>query len=320
MPESPIAHPNPTPKSVHRLSVATAAATLFLIFVGGTVTSNDAGLAVPDWPTTFGENMFLYHPRNWVGDVFFEHGHRLTGASVGLIAICLAVWTQRCDPRPAVRRFAWALLAAVVVQGVMGGIRVNERSIAFAVVHGCFAQLFFAAAVWMMVITSAAWFDAVEAPATPVPRWWMGVCVATPVVVFGQLVAGAIYRHLHVGLAWHVGGAILVTIVVSVIVMWVSGEHADRLLLLRLVKWLGAILVIQLTIGVAAYVATSAADPTGEATFWQWFIPSLHVAVGALVLAFSAALALGVYKLMGSDSRRRTTRSSDHMVPMGSSP
>jgi cytochrome c oxidase assembly protein subunit 15 len=300
--------------------VATAAATLFLIFVGGTVTSNDAGLAVPDWPTTFGENMFLYHPRNWVGDVFFEHGHRLAGAAVGLIAVGLAVWTQRCDPRPAVRWFGWALLAAVIVQGVMGGIRVNERSIAWAVVHGCFAQLFFAASVWMMFITSPAWFDAVEAPAAPVPRFWMGVCAATPVVVFGQLVAGAIYRHLHMGLAWHVVGAILVTIVVCVMVMWVSGEHADRALLLRLVKWLGAVLVIQLSIGVAAYVATASADPAREATFWQWFIPSLHVAVGALVLALSGALVLGVHTLMGSDSRLRTARSSSNMSPMGSSP
>ena len=103
----------------HRFAVATVAATLALIFIGGLVTSTGSGLSVPDWPLSYG---MLMPPM--VGGVFYEHGHRMAATAVGFLTLVLAVWTARAEPRPGVRRLAWAALAAVITQGVLGGLTV----------------------------------------------------------------------------------------------------------------------------------------------------------------------------------------------------
>src|SRR4051812_21402665 len=103
----------------------TAVATLFLICSGGMVTSKGVGLAVPDWPTTFGYNMFLFPVSKWVGGVLFEHTHRLIASTVGLLTIVLAVWLRCSEQRRWLHRLGWAALAAIVVQGLLGGLRVT---------------------------------------------------------------------------------------------------------------------------------------------------------------------------------------------------
>lgn len=278
----------------HRAAIAAAASTFFLLFVGGSVTSNDAGMAVPDWPTTFGQNMFLYPPSKWVGGVLFEHGHRLTGAAVGLLMIVLAFWTWRCERRRWVRTLAWVMLGAVVVQGVLGGLRVTERSIALAIVHGCFAQLFFCTTVCMVLFTSRSWMESSPAAASSADRVGRSACLVTSVAIFGQLIVGAVYRHLGAGLVYHVIGAAVITLLMSAVAMWISGEHGDRRLLMRLVKLMGGLLVIQLALGVGAYLAASRTDGSRPATLLEWFVPSLHVVVGASILAVSVALTASV--------------------------
>lgn len=281
---------------VHRLSIVAAACTLWLIFVGGAVTSNDAGLAVPDWPTTFGENMITYPPSKWVGNVFFEHTHRLTGAAVGVVMIVLAVVAQTRERRTWVKRFAWGLLGAVVVQGVMGGLRVTELSVTLAIVHGCFAQLILCSAVCMAMFTSKRWMDA-RPESAGISGLWKGITLATSVVIFGQLIAGARYRHLHEGLAYHVIGAVAVTVMVSLAALWVSGEQHEQPLLMRPVKVLSALLLVQLVLGVGTYVVTMDWAADRPLRFYEWVIPSLHVPVGASVLAASVALSAGVVRL-----------------------
>lgn len=298
----------------HGLAIALMGGTAALVFVGGSVTSNDAGMAVPDWPTTFGENMFLYHPRNWVGDILFEHVHRLAGATVGLITIAVAVMTQLRDERRPVRWFGWMLLAAVICQGVMGGYRVNNDSIRLAIIHGCFAHLFFCGTVMMVLITSRAWRQVGQRDGISVGLRWFSI--ATAIAVYGQVIAGAIYRHLFVGLAYHVVGACLTTLLICGVVMWVTGQYHENMLLSRLAKWLGGLLMVQLMLGVLAYVSvrnynvdmlahTEAHVATVEnpdvpensfrdASFFEWFMPSAHVLIGAGVLAMSVGLALCV--------------------------
>ena len=288
------------------LSIVAAVSTLWLIFVGGSVTSNDAGLAVPDWPTTFGDNMFAYPPSRWVGDVFFEHTHRLTGAAVGVVMILLAVLTQLRERRAWVRRFAWVLLGGVVVQGVMGGLRVTELSVSLAIVHGCFAQLFFAGTVCMAMFLSKGW-RAAGSGSVDVSTFWKGVTLATSLAILGQLIAGARYRHLDVGLAYHVAGAVVVTIMVSLAVMWVSGELHGQPLLMRPAKVMGGVLVLQLFLGVGAYMMRIRETPDGAGGFFQWAVPTLHVLAGAVVLAASVALTAGVYHVSrGQDVSSRT--------------
>src|SRR5436309_4767871 len=100
--------------SLHALALLTAAATFPLIFVGGLVTSHGAGLAVPDWPNSFGYNMFLFPPSKWVGNIWYEHIHRLYASGIGLLSIVLVVWAWRTDKRKSVRWLTLAVLAAVI--------------------------------------------------------------------------------------------------------------------------------------------------------------------------------------------------------------
>ena len=108
----------------HRLAVILACATLPLLFIGGLVTSLGVGLAVPDWPTTFGYNMFLYPWSKMIGGIFYEHSHRLVASCVGLLTIALTLTLWLKEPRPWLRWLGVAALALVIVQGVLGGLRV----------------------------------------------------------------------------------------------------------------------------------------------------------------------------------------------------
>ena len=189
---------------LHRVALLLAAATFPLIFVGGLVTSHGAGLAVPDWPNSFGYNMFLFPPSQWVGNIWYEHVHRLYASGIGLLSIVLCVLAWRTDRRRGTRWLAVAVLAAVIFQGVLGGLRVIWIDLDLAVVHGCFAQAFFCLTALMAVVTSRWWTEApdlsAEADADRGRRVvrWAGVAV---VVIFGQLVVGAIMRHYRAGLA-----------------------------------------------------------------------------------------------------------------------
>ena len=136
--------------------MGTVAATLVLIFIGGLVTSTGSGLSVPDWPLSYG---MLMPPM--VGGVFYEHGHRMAATLVGFLTLVLAIWTARVEPRPGVRRLAWAALAAVIAQGILGGITVLYLlPTPVSVTHACLAQLFFCATIALATVTSREWLDA----------------------------------------------------------------------------------------------------------------------------------------------------------------
>ena len=183
---------------LHRFAVGVAGATLLLIVAGGLVTSTESGLSVPDWPTSYGQNMFTFPPSKWVGGIRFEHTHRLIASTVGLLTVILAVWLARREPRAWVRRLGWAALATVVAQGVLGGITVLFLlPTAVSVAHACLAQTFFCLAVTLAVVTSPAWRDASPAPRSGLSR----LAAATVAVVFLQLLAGAVMRHSKAGLA-----------------------------------------------------------------------------------------------------------------------
>jgi cytochrome c oxidase assembly protein subunit 15 len=178
---------------LHRFAVATAAATLFLIFAGGLVTSTESGLSVPDWPLSYGR---LMPPM--VGGIFYEHGHRMVATTVGILTVILAVWLFRREPRAWVRRLGYGALAAVVLQGVLGGLTVIFLlPTAVSVAHACLAQTFFCLVVTLAVVTSPRWRDADPVPGGLVAR----VGAATVAVIFLQLLVGAVMRHTKAGLA-----------------------------------------------------------------------------------------------------------------------
>jgi cytochrome c oxidase assembly protein subunit 15 len=272
-------------RSAHRLAVLTAAATGVLIVFGGLVTNTGAALAVPDWPTTFGHNMFLYPPSGMVGGVFYEHSHRLLGALVGLLTVLLAVMLWRAGGR--LRTLGIAAVVAVVVQGVIGGLRVVLTTDALAMVHGPFAQAFFAFVVSLAVLTSAR----MAAPAPPLDAVTRGLAVVAAALVYLQIVFGALLTHAG-HLALHLAGAAAVFVVTPMTTARLrrSGDAvaapAARIAL--------ALLGVQLVLGAGSYLARFSAIwiPGGQLT--MLVLPVTHRLAGGLLLAATVVMAVRV--------------------------
>src|SRR6266487_4507680 len=180
----------------------TAIATLFLICSGGMVTSKGVGLAVPDWPTTFGYNMFLFPVSKWIGGIFFEHTHRLIASAVGFLTIILAIWLWRSEPRRWVRNLGAVALGAVILQGVLGGLRVTMLKDEIGIFHACLAQAFLGLVVVIALVTSKFWSTLSHVIVDP--RKFAAItttAIAITVVIYVQLALGATMRHQHRDLA-----------------------------------------------------------------------------------------------------------------------
>jgi cytochrome c oxidase assembly protein subunit 15 len=191
------------PKSIswlNRFAWLTAIATLLLICSGGMVTSKGVGLAVPDWPTTFGYNMFFFPFSKWIGGIFFEHTHRLIASTVGLLTIILAVWLWLVDPRRWVRVLGVAAVAAVILQGVLGGLRVTMLKDEIGIFHACLAQAFFALIVVIALVTSGSW-QRRFAQRSGCSKTCRVLALTTTAFIYLQLALGATMRHQHRDLA-----------------------------------------------------------------------------------------------------------------------
>ncbi len=158
------------------------------------VTSKNAGLAVPDWPTTFGYNMFLFPFSQWVGGIFFEHTHRLIASTVGLLTVILAIWLAWAETRRWVRVLGWVSLGAVLLQGLLGGLRVTMMQDQIGIFHACLAQAFFGLLVFLGLATSRWWMEVRAPRAAALPVW---LPLATTGLIYLQLALGATMRHQH---------------------------------------------------------------------------------------------------------------------------
>src|SRR5256884_268739 len=161
-------------RSLHIIALLTAVATFPLIFMGGLVTSHGAALSVPDWPNSWGYNMFLFPPRLWRGGIFYEHLHRLMGTVVGMLSIALTIAAWKLEQRRWVRWLCTAVLGAVIFQGVLGGLRVVLVQLDLAIVHACFAQAFFCLIALTAIVTSKWWH------LSPSPRTRGEGCPSSP--------------------------------------------------------------------------------------------------------------------------------------------
>lgn len=294
-----------------------AAATVFMLLItGGLVTGLEAGLAVHDWPTSFGHNMLLYPLSEMKGGVFYEHAHRLYGMLVGVTAITLAASAFYFDERKWLRALAVAYLVMVCVQGYMGGTRVTETSVPLAIVHGVFGQVVFAGACTIAVATSSSWrwhrAPALESAARTDRRWSL-LLVGALVV---QLGLGAMYRHtLQVHVAYT---HILWAMFVLGLVVFVGGRAwrgnpaarpDDRRLLMRFGKATLHTTGLQIALGVVALIAVWArpsipptvsgeATPIGVIPLWEIIFTSAHQAIGALLLALATMLMLWTRRIL----------------------
>ncbi len=299
---------------VEGFSRVTIAAALLLLAIGGLVTSTEAGLAVVDWPNSFGYNMFLYPFSRMTGGIYYEHAHRLFGALVGLTTLALAVLLQFRDPRRWVRRVGWFAFALVVVQGALGGLRVTGHftmsedpsvmrpSLMLAMVHGIVGQVFFATLVAIGAFTSAAWRRdrGVARPSAPGDRRLAAVLV---LVMFGQLVLGAAQRHLNVMLMVHIvfGVAIVAPLAVHVgFRSWALNRGVTRLRNLGIA--LLAAIGIQIVLGLAAFVVTGATAIDPLTSPIAAMLPTAHQWFAAVLLGLATLLFCWSFRVVGDTS------------------
>lgn len=287
-------------RSLHRFAVFTACATLCLIVAGALVTSHEAGLAVPDWPLSYGS---LTPP--WVGNIRYEHGHRLVAGFILVLTVVLAVWLRRREPRAWVRRLGYAALGAVLAQAVLGGITVLFfLPIPVSVGHACLAQIFFCLTVTLALVTGPAWQSAgppdlrAAASAFPLP-------MVTAGAIFLQLVMGAALRHKGFGIAPHLIGAAVITLLVMLTLYQVIVRYSNQPALLGPVAVLAGLLFVQLLLGVASYAAREITRDAPQPLPLMIWTTVPHVATGAMTLAASVWLALSSAYSLLSPSRDR---------------
>ena len=301
---------------LHLFALLVAASTAVLIFAGGMVTSTGSGLAVPDWPNTYGWFMWTFPIDHWVGGIFYEHTHRLIASTVGFLILVLAVWLWRAEPRRWVRTLGFIALAAVITQGILGGLTVlfylpDPISIA----HASLAQIVFCLTITIAVATSSGWKRGYEAGGlAPDDRVLQKTALATTGLIYLQILIGATMRHTDAGLAipdfpfafgqilpphWdpkiaihfaHRVGAVVVSLMVLATAGHVLYHQRRRAELRRPSMLLLALLPLQITLGAL--------------TIWsgrQPLINSIHVVSGASVLVTSLVLTLRAHRARFND-------------------
>jgi len=299
---------------LHRFAKLVSAATVLLIAAGGLVTSTGSGLAVPDWPTSYGWNMFTFPMKHMVGGIFYEHGHRLIASGVGFLTIMLAAWIWRVESRRWMRTLGFTALAAVCLQGLLGGITVLYfLPTPVSTAHAGLAQIFFCLTVAIALFTSRGWLEPAGPPADD--RMLRLTATVTTAAIYLQILVGATMRHSDAGLAipdfplvfggvlppaWtaaigihyaHRVGALLVSLSIAATVGHVWYHHPTRAELRRPAIVLACLVLIQVTLG--AFVIWSQKNVA---------INTAHVVVGALTLATSLMLTLRSYRLRFADA------------------
>lgn len=284
----------------HWMAVIAAAFTLPLLFVGGSVTTYGVGMAVPDWPTTFGANMFLYNFWNAPFGVQVEHTHRLYGAAVGLATLILVVMFQAREPRRWARLLGGAALLTVIVQGILGGTRVTRISTPLAAIHGGLAQAFFAMMVALAVMTGRDWLS--SARRTADGRRVRLLASITLAVVYGQIALGAWVRHfsgLNMALLHGAVAFLVLGLAVGLLVQVRRNDPPKPSV--AAAAWVVLVLsVLQIALGLGAFYALLPFGGAPRAVgFYQAVTRTTHQTNGAVLLAATLALTLRAFRHLG---------------------
>jgi len=288
--------PTPFNSAFHRFAVFTAFATFILIIAGALVTSNDAGLSVPDWPTSYG-HVFRLPP--WIGGIRYEHSHRLIAGFTILLTIGIALWTSLADRRRWMKALAIGALATIVVQAILGGMTVRHLlPPAVSTAHAAVAQTFFCIAVAIAIFTGRKWVEEMPAPiADERHPSLLTLGLLSIFILYMQLVFGAMFRHG--GMPWwpHVLNAVIVALLLT----WTAVRALVQFARIEAIRRPAVlfILVTQLCLGFAAFLTkvvwgADAAQPE----FSMVLATVSHVAVGALLLATTVVLTLQVWRYL----------------------
>ena len=294
-------------RGLNRFAILVACATFFLIIAGALVTSHDAGLATSDWPLSNGQ----VFPK-MVGNLFWEHGHRMVATTVGLLTIVLMVYVLVKEKRSWVRKLGVLALVGVIAQGLLGGLTVKLMlPLAVSSAHATLAQLFFCTTVSLAVFTSRSWIQATAIGEEKGSLPLRYLCTAALITIFLQLILGATLRH---SATWdkqlptelilaHVGGAFAVTLILGGTVITVLRRHKGIRFLTQPATIALSFLVVQLFLGLAAYLARAASPNDPQPLNPMVGITVAHVACAALVFASTIVLTLRTYRVLpASDS------------------
>jgi cytochrome c oxidase assembly protein subunit 15 len=274
-----------------------AVTTMPLLISGGIVTGLEAGMAVPDWLTTFDYPMMFFPMVKMQADtgVYAEHFHRLWGLLVGLSVITLVVHLFLVDTRAWVKALSVGVLLAVIVQGVLGGTRVTENHLGLAVAHGIFGQVVFSAIVATAAFVSASWRSERAPTAVATAATDRNAAIALVLVLLGQLSLGATYRHLQPDAPmWAEHGHIGMSVIVAVFGLFCGvrawGLYREEPELQRVGLVMMALLVLQLVLGIAAFAVVGARGDDPRIPVVEVVITSMHQANGAALLALAGLL------------------------------
>jgi cytochrome c oxidase assembly protein subunit 15 len=285
---------------LHRFAVTLAVCTLLLVVAGASVTSNQAGLSVPDWPLSYGQVM-----PQMTGGVLFEHGHRMVAAFVGMLTVGLAIWLARVERRAWMKKLGWIALAAVIVQGLLGGLTVKLLlPPAVSVSHACLAQLFFSTTVAIAIFTSRSWREGAELVqdyGTPSLR---SLAILLPALLLVQVALGAAFRHGAMTVMAHVIGAMIVAPAVLIVCAFVLHQFPEHPALRPAAVALLSITLAQVMLGLGAYLVRATADRHPVALV---IVTVAHVATGALTVASSVVLAIQIRRNVTEPVREAVT-------------
>ena len=296
----------PYNRGLHRFALFTAAVTFLLILLGALVTSNGAGLSVPDWPTSFHRWPITlgYFEVPLVGGVQWEHTHRILAQLVGLLTIILALWTWRSDRRRWMRNLGWSALALVIAQGVLGGITVLfylPRAVSTA--HATLSQTFFCVVAAMAIFTGRRFVAPETTPRIPPLAKRPSLRTLTLIsiaVVYVQLILGAAFRHIigprtFAEFLPHLIGAMVVALVLLWTIMRVLTDYFTVDQLRKPAIALLSLLMLQLGLGIFTYIAVLVWVGSG----WLGItISVLHVGVGAMLLVHTVMLAIQAWRAL----------------------
>ena len=281
----------------HRLAWLAAVATFLLILVGGMVTNTGSGLAVPDWPTTFGYNMFTYPLSKMTGGVLYEHSHRLIGSVVGLltVALCVSLWMG--EPRRWVRWLGTAALAGVIAQGILGGLRVVLVQSELALIHGAVAYAFLGVIASLALVTAPHWVGQPRGAAAEALTAVRRLALATSVAIYVQILFGTVLTHTGTRLDAHLTFAAVVSVLVLVVSARVLREQTARPWLAGPARTLQWLWVLQLLLGLGVYVARFGAGGVLMVPWLGLFLSVAHRLTGGLMLVASLTLTLRTLRL-----------------------
>ncbi|HEX4276141.1 MAG TPA: COX15/CtaA family protein [Bryobacteraceae bacterium] len=284
---------------LHRWSMLLAFCTLLLVVAGGLVTSRDAGLSVPDWPLSYGR---LMPPME--GGILYEHGHRMVATTVGLLTMVSMIWLFRVEKRRWLRWLGVIALAAVIAQGVLGGLTVLLLLPWWiSTAHACLAQLFFSTTVAMALFTSEWWLRG-PLPIEEDSKYPIrDVSLAAPICVLAQLALGAAARHKAIGSIYHISAAPVVTGVILWVALRILLHYAENRELRMASIALLAITFCQVFLGIGAFMSRIATADAIQPMPLMVTFTVLHVAVGALTMAASIVLAILVRRNVPAPAR-----------------